>query len=107
MSDVRCYHCGGPSYRTGPAGYAICKTCHDKLEVAAALTDLEGKTIRLYEECPKCKGTGGSEIALLGCLKCRGKGSLTTHVKFGELNRALQEIAKAAVRQVLAERDSF
>lgn len=59
--------------------------------------DLSDKTIRFYKDCEKCKGRGhhGSHT----CGVCGGKGSITMQVKFDELNRALQEIVKAAVKQ--------
>lgn len=68
------------------------------------MTDLTGKTIRLYETCPKCEGTGYSgKYPEITCQPCCGTGTVTTHVKFEDMAEALREIAKAAVKQVGGE----
>lgn len=65
--------------------------------------DLTGKTIRLYETCPKCKGTGLNAFAGT-CQICRGKGHATTHVKFEDMAEALQAIAKGAAEYVAQQK---
>jgi hypothetical protein len=47
--DGMCYHCGAKPFREGPAGYAICKCCHDKLETAAQEYAEKQELIRLRE----------------------------------------------------------
>ncbi len=46
---AKCYYCGGqPVHRTGPAGWAICKACDDKLDKAdkRILIDVQGGLIQ-------------------------------------------------------------
>lgn len=68
------------------------------------MTDISDKTIRLYEECPKCNGHGyrnvpGSTGNWEDCPFCFGKGRIISYIPLGELEKALQEIVKAAVKQ--------
>ncbi len=64
------------------------------------MKNLANKSIRFYEDCPKCRGPGRQEgMVMFLCHKCDGKGRIVSEIKFGELEKALQEIVKVAVKQ--------
>ena len=71
------------------------------------LNALGDESIRIYETCPDCDGTGRSEVALLGCAQCRGTGSITTHISLSVLAEWLQRPAGVEPPTIQEEADLF
>ena len=75
---------------------------HDRSKLPAASGLLSGKTLRVYEDCPRCTGSGTQAFGG-PCLHCGGDGSVRVPMDLDELRAIIKTIADASVKEALTD----
>ena len=69
------------------------------------MIDLTTLPIQVFEECPACKGSGIGPGLGFTCMTCNGSRHVKKVIKMSDLQKMMQEMARAAVEQALSERE--